>query len=144
MSEQMWRFPDNNYTNENGLDTSDMEMFKKDPVSIFLMEFAQILRISPHGGEGEIHTGNGSVVDGIIPNVNEFTDFCPVLQIFPLLLRHGVHDALIDLHQFKTGVCLQGGDAIVQIAQRVSKSSGSLTSRLHTARVIVCEYGTAL
>ena len=29
MSEQMWRFPDNNYTNENGLDTSDMEMFKK-------------------------------------------------------------------------------------------------------------------
>lgn len=33
MTTQKWRFPDNNYTSENGLDTSDMEMFKKDPVS---------------------------------------------------------------------------------------------------------------
>mgnify|MGYP000555044002 FL=1 len=32
MTTQKWRFPDNNYTSENGLDTSDMEMFKKDPV----------------------------------------------------------------------------------------------------------------
>ena len=29
MADQMWRFPDNNYTSENGLDTSDMEMFKR-------------------------------------------------------------------------------------------------------------------
>lgn len=41
MSEQMWRFPDNNYTNENGLDTSDMEMFKKDPVSSLAREICQ-------------------------------------------------------------------------------------------------------
>lgn len=41
MDEQMWRFPDNNYTNENGLDTSDMEMFKKDPVSSLAREICQ-------------------------------------------------------------------------------------------------------
>ena len=38
MADQMWRFPDNNYTSENGLDTSDMEMFKKDPVSSLARE----------------------------------------------------------------------------------------------------------
>ena len=41
ISEQMWRFPDNNYTSENGLDTSDMEMFKKDPVSSLAREICQ-------------------------------------------------------------------------------------------------------
>lgn len=41
MAEQKWRFPDNNYTNENGLDTSDMEMFKKDPVSSLAREICQ-------------------------------------------------------------------------------------------------------
>lgn len=41
MAEQMWRFPDNNYTNEHGLDTSDMEMFKKDPVSSLAREICQ-------------------------------------------------------------------------------------------------------
>ena len=41
MAEQMWRFPDNNYTSENGLDTSDMEMFKKDPVSSLAREICQ-------------------------------------------------------------------------------------------------------
>lgn len=41
MAEQMWRFPDNRYTNENGLDTSDMEMFKKDPVSSLAREICQ-------------------------------------------------------------------------------------------------------
>ncbi len=41
MSEKLWRFPDNRYTNENGLDTSDMEMFKKDPVSSLAREICQ-------------------------------------------------------------------------------------------------------
>ena len=41
MTDQMWRFPDNNYTSENGLDTSDMEMFKKDPVSSLAREICQ-------------------------------------------------------------------------------------------------------
>lgn len=39
MTTQKWRFPDNNYTSENGLDTSDMEMFKKDPVSSLAREY---------------------------------------------------------------------------------------------------------
>ena len=38
---KMWRFPGNNYTSENGLDTSDMEMFKKDPVSSLAREICQ-------------------------------------------------------------------------------------------------------
>ena len=41
MAAKMWRFPDNRYTNENGLDTSDMEMFKKDPVSSLAREICQ-------------------------------------------------------------------------------------------------------
>lgn len=41
MGEKQWRFPDNRYTNENGLDTSDMEMFKKDPVSSLAREICQ-------------------------------------------------------------------------------------------------------
>lgn len=41
MADQIWRFPDNNYTSENGLDTSDMEMFKKDPVSSLAREICQ-------------------------------------------------------------------------------------------------------
>jgi hypothetical protein len=41
MVEHMWRFPNNGYTNENGLDTSDMEMFKKDPVSSLAREICQ-------------------------------------------------------------------------------------------------------
>lgn len=41
MSDYMWRFPDNNYTTENGLDTSDMETFKKDPVSSLAREICQ-------------------------------------------------------------------------------------------------------
>lgn len=39
--DEKWRFPNNNYTNENGLDTSDMEMFKKDPVSSLAREICQ-------------------------------------------------------------------------------------------------------
>ncbi len=41
MADQIWRFPNNNYTSENGLDTSDMEMFKKDPVSSLAREICQ-------------------------------------------------------------------------------------------------------
>lgn len=41
MADPRWRFPDNNYTSENGLDTSDMEMFKKDPVSSLARESCQ-------------------------------------------------------------------------------------------------------
>lgn len=42
MSEMLtWRFPDNNYTNEYGLDTSDMETFKKNPIASLAREICQ-------------------------------------------------------------------------------------------------------
>jgi hypothetical protein len=36
-----WRFPSNNYGPENGLDTSDLEMFKKDPDAALSREICQ-------------------------------------------------------------------------------------------------------
>lgn len=33
MTEVRWRFPGNNYTADNGLDTVDMETFKKDAMA---------------------------------------------------------------------------------------------------------------
>ncbi len=41
MNDVQWRFPDNRYSSENGLDTSDMETFKKDPVSSLAREICQ-------------------------------------------------------------------------------------------------------
>lgn len=41
MSISEWRFPDNGYTTDSGLDTSDMEMFKKDPLSSLAREICQ-------------------------------------------------------------------------------------------------------
>lgn len=41
MSEIKWRFPGNNYTNDNGLDTADMETFKKDAISSLARELCQ-------------------------------------------------------------------------------------------------------
>ena len=36
-----WRFVGNNYTSENGLNTSDMEMFQSDPISSLAREICQ-------------------------------------------------------------------------------------------------------
>ena len=36
-----WRFPGNNYTEQKGLNTSDMEMFKKDPIASLARETCQ-------------------------------------------------------------------------------------------------------
>ena len=41
MSQYKWRFADNNYGQENGLDTGDVETFKKDPVSSAARETCQ-------------------------------------------------------------------------------------------------------
>lgn len=44
MDEKMiydWRFPGNNYTNENGLDTADLQTFMKDPMSSLAREICQ-------------------------------------------------------------------------------------------------------
>lgn len=41
MSEIKWRFPGNNYTADQGLDTADMETFKKDAISSLAREICQ-------------------------------------------------------------------------------------------------------
>ena len=38
---ESWRFVGNNYTNKNGLDTADMETFKKDPIASLARETCQ-------------------------------------------------------------------------------------------------------
>lgn len=40
-NEIKWRFPGNRYTNDNGLDTADMETFKKDAISSLARELCQ-------------------------------------------------------------------------------------------------------
>lgn len=46
-----WRFPDNGYTTESGLDDSEMEMFKKDPVASLAREICQNSIDASSGGE---------------------------------------------------------------------------------------------
>lgn len=41
MEEIIWRFPGNNHTDESGLDTPDMETFKKDPIASLAREVCQ-------------------------------------------------------------------------------------------------------
>lgn len=41
MNDGLWRFPGNNYTADNGLDTADMETFKKDAISSLARELCQ-------------------------------------------------------------------------------------------------------
>ncbi len=41
MNDGMWRFVGNNYATETGLDTADMETFKKDPISSLAREICQ-------------------------------------------------------------------------------------------------------
>lgn len=41
MEDYKWRFPGNNYTTDNGLDTADMETFKKDAISSLAREVCQ-------------------------------------------------------------------------------------------------------
>lgn len=41
MNDVLWRFPGNNYTADNGLDTADMETFKKDAISSLARELCQ-------------------------------------------------------------------------------------------------------
>jgi hypothetical protein len=41
MNDIIWRFPGNNYAGENGLDTSDIETFRKDPLASLARESCQ-------------------------------------------------------------------------------------------------------
>lgn len=52
--ERKWRFPDNHYMSENGLDTSDMETFKKDPLSSLAREICQNSIDAGDGGSAPV------------------------------------------------------------------------------------------
>ena len=41
MCDIRWRFPGNGYTADSGLDTADMETFKKDPIGSLAREICQ-------------------------------------------------------------------------------------------------------
>lgn len=67
-----WRFPNNNYTNENGLDTSDMETFRKDPVSSLAREICQNSIDASNGKMPvKVHFELFEVDRNCIPNVDE-------------------------------------------------------------------------
>lgn len=46
---RMWRFPSNNYGNESGLDTGELEIFKKDPGAALAREICQNSIDAKHG-----------------------------------------------------------------------------------------------
>ena len=55
MNEEIkWRFKGNNYTTEFGLDTSDMETFKKDPIASLTRESCQNSIDAKAEGEGKV------------------------------------------------------------------------------------------
>lgn len=54
MYEVKWRFPGNNYTNDNGLDTADMETFKKDAISSLARELCQNSVDAKRQGEKDV------------------------------------------------------------------------------------------
>lgn len=53
MNNKMWRFVGNNYATETGLDTADMETFKKDPISSLAREICQN-SIDARAGEDKV------------------------------------------------------------------------------------------
>lgn len=70
-----WRFPDNNYTNENGLDTSDMETFRKDPVSSLAREICQNSIDATYGEKPvKVHFELFEVDRDKIPNIKELSE----------------------------------------------------------------------
>lgn len=55
MTEVRWRFPGNNYTADNGLDTADMETFKKDAMASLAREVCQnSIDAKPKDAEGPV------------------------------------------------------------------------------------------
>ena len=70
-----WRFPDNNYTNEYGLDTSDMETFRRDPVSSLAREICQNSIDAPYGEKPvKVQFELFEVDRDSIPNVEELAN----------------------------------------------------------------------
>lgn len=75
MDERKWRFPDNRYTNEHGLDTSDMEMFKKDPVSSLAREICQNSIDAAFGGKPvRVEFDLFEVDRNDVPGIDELTE----------------------------------------------------------------------
>lgn len=76
MAEQRkWRFPHNNYTNENGLDTSDMETFKRDPISSLAREICQNSIDAAAGAAPVIVEFKQFKIDReLVPGITELTE----------------------------------------------------------------------
>ena len=75
MSEKKWRFPDNNYTDEKGLDTSDMEIFKKDPIASLARVICQNSIDASYGEKPvKVEFSLFSIKREEIPGINELTE----------------------------------------------------------------------
>ncbi len=67
-----WRFTGNNFHEENGLDTSDMETFRKDPIASIAREAVQNSIDARKEGEDkvQVYFDSFKVKRDIIPNIN--------------------------------------------------------------------------
>ena len=71
-----WRFPNNNYGAENGLDTGDVETFKKDPHAALAREIAQNVIDAQHLEDkpSKVEFSLFEVVREDIPGIESLTD----------------------------------------------------------------------
>ena len=54
MNYNIWRFPQNNHTDEKGLNTADMETFMRDPLSSLAREICQNSIDAKKEGENKV------------------------------------------------------------------------------------------
>lgn len=75
MIEKEWRFPDNNYGPEKGIDDGDVETFKSDPIPSLAREILQN-SIDANRGEGPtiVEFNTFSIPRDDIPGITELTD----------------------------------------------------------------------
>lgn len=73
MSDILWRFPGNSYTADNGLDTADMETFKKDAISSLARELCQNSVDAKRGGQPsvKIEFKSFEIERNLIPGVDD-------------------------------------------------------------------------
>lgn len=75
MSEFLWRFPNNNYTEGRGLDTPDMETFRKDPVASLAREICQNSLDATNGNYPvRVEFQLFSINRDQVPGINELTE----------------------------------------------------------------------
>jgi hypothetical protein len=84
MEEVKWRFPGNNYTNETGLDTAEMETFKKDPMSSLAREICQnsIDARENYNQPVKIEFKLFEIQKQIIPNINRLNEEVSSCQLY--------------------------------------------------------------